>query len=333
MKKVMNDATGTAFAQAGEFKTYDRLPPALQSYAKMVSFDIDSDQKLAEINKQQAELLAGFSFPYTDKWTAPAQDNQPAVDLYVYAPKGTDNQTLPTVYYTHGGGYVQGSATEYGKTLQALAERNNVKVVSVEYRLATKAPFPADVQDAYHGLKYIHANADKLGINPDKIIVMGHSAGGGLAARLALYNRDKGDVPIVGQILVYPMLDYRTGSPQSPYNNPYAGEFVWTPISNQFGWNKLRGGQSIQDSDMPYFSPAFAKDVSGLPRTYMMVGDLDLFVNEDIDYANRLIQAGVPIRLSVMPNVHHGFDELAPDLPQSVAYRQELDEQIAKMLK
>ncbi len=112
-------------------------------------------------------------------------------------------------------------------------------LVSVNYRLAPEAPFPADLHDAYSGLKYIHDHAEEYGADPTRIVILGESAGGGLAARLALYNRDHGTVPLCGQALTYPMLDSRTGSPEDPMPDPFAGQLVWTPAYNQLGWKTL----------------------------------------------------------------------------------------------
>ena len=133
------------------------------------------------------------------------------VDLYFYRPKNANNKKTPAIYYTHGGGYLIGNATIYGFLFSNLANKYNATIISVEYRLSTIAPHPADLNDAYSGLKYIYQNADKLNLDKSNIIIMGESAGGGLAARLGLYNKNHEKVPIKGQVLIYPMLDYRTG--------------------------------------------------------------------------------------------------------------------------
>ena len=218
-----------------------------------------------------------------------------------------------------------------GDSLQALADQQQAAVVSLEYRLATEAPFPADLRDAYHGLSYVYHNAAQHGIDSERVVLMGESAGGGLAARLALYTRDKGEFTPEGQVLIYPMLDYRTGTTASPYRNTVAGEFVWTPNANRYGWSTLRGGQTIASAQMPYFSPAMAKDLRDLPPTFMMVGDLDLFVNEDIDYANRLIQSGVPTELHVIPGVFHAFEMVNPQAEKTRNYLHWRSKAIARM--
>ncbi|WP_116743970.1 alpha/beta hydrolase [Actinobacillus suis] len=266
------------------------------------------------------------------KFTAPAQGKQPAVDLYVYRPDNGKNAKLPVVYFIHGGGYLIGNARQNNASLLELANLNNVAVVSLEYRLATQAPFPADIDDAYHGLSYVLNNADKFNIDPNKAIIMGESAGGGLAARLGLKVRDKGEFKLKGQVLIYPMLDYRTGSENSLYKSPNTGEFVWTAEFNRIGWQTLKGEQTISEQQIPYYSAATAKNLAGLLRTYMMVGDMDLFVNEDLDYANRLVQAGVKTDLQVISGVYHAFELMNPTSPQTEAYKAGRTDAIHRML-
>ena len=152
-------------------------------------------------------------------------------------------------------------------------------------------------------------------MDKDNIVIEGESAGGGLTARLGLYNRDKGEVPLTGQVLVYPMLDYRTGGKDDIYNNEYAGEFIWTKENNVFGWGQLIEGQEkeLPAEEMIYFSPATATvdQLKGLPETFMIVGSLDLFCNEDMDYARKLMQAGIYTELYVEPGVPHAYEYLS----------------------
>ena len=171
-----------------------------------------------------------------------------------------------------------------------------------------------ELEEVYAGLLYVYEHADELHLDKDNIVIEGESAGGGLAARLALYNRDKGKVPLKGQVLVYPMLDYRTGGKEDIYNNEYAGEFIWTKENNVFGWGKLIEGQDkkLTDEEMIYFSPAVAtvEQLKGLPDTFMIAGSIDLFCNEDMDYARKLMQAGVFTELYVEPGVPHAYEYL-----------------------
>lgn len=315
------------FAQ--DFKTLDRLAPEYQATAPQWANSITDLQEAERRHQIQLDLAEQAAQPDEHVIVA-AEAAQPAVDLYLYRPKAGGTH-LPVIYFIHGGGYLFGAAKSSGNNFVEMAEKHNAVVISVEYRLATQAPFPADLNDAYHGLAYVFKNAEKLGIDPQRIVIMGESAGGGLAARLALYTRDQNAFQPKGQVLIYPMLDYRTGTPQSPYQNPYAGEFVWTAQSNQFGWQTLRGEQQISSDDLAYFSPSMANDLTRLPATFMMVGDLDLFVNEDVDYANRLIAAGVQTELHVLPRLYHAFEHLDPTTPQTAEYKMLRDSAIQKM--
>ena len=305
-----------AFAQ--NFKTLDRVDPDYREAVKSWAVDLGDADVRRRFQENNARRATEGAQPI-EHWVAPAQGQQPSVSLYVYKPKNATAKP-PVIYFIHGGGYVLGNAKMAGDSLQALADQQQAAVVSLEYRLATEAPFPADLHDAYHGLSYVYRHAAQHGLDSERVVLMGESAGGGLAARMALYTRDKGEFTPEGQVLIYPMLDYRTGTTASPYRNAVAGEFVWTPNANRHGWNTLRGGQRITSAQMPYFSPAMAKDLRDLPPTFMMVGDLDLFVNEDIDYANRLIQSGVPTELHVIPGVFHAFELVNPQAEKTRNY-------------
>ncbi|ABR74999.1 alpha/beta hydrolase [Actinobacillus succinogenes] len=306
--------------------------PALLSALKIDAAQLQDKKGLAAVNRLFLEAAEASPVQPNAKLTAPKRGSQPAVDLYVYYPEGGNKQQWPVVYFIHGDGYLIGNARQNNESLAELARLNQVAVVSVEYRLAPEAPFPADIDDAYHGLAYMLNHADQFKIDKEKFILMGESAGGGLAARLALKVRDKGEFKPKGQVLIYPMLDYRTGTAQSPYDSRYAGEFVWTAQMNRIGWETLKGGQTIAADQMPYYSAATAQNLSGLPRTYMMAGSLDLFVNENLDYANRLIQAGVPTDFQLISGVYHAFEAVNPQSPQTRDYKAARTQAIQRML-
>jgi acetyl esterase/lipase len=255
------------------------------------------------------------------------------LDLYIYRPKNIQNTKTPVIYYMHGGGYIMGNATMYGTAFNYLANKHNATLISIEYRLSTKAPYPADLNDAYSGLKYIYHNADKLNIDKNNIIIMGESAGGGLTARLGLYNKDHDKIPIKGQVLIYPMLDYRTGGNNDIYKNEYAGEYIWTKELNQIGWTSLKKDQIIPEKEMLYYSPAMAsvEELKGIPDTFIIVGGLDLFVNECFDYANKLIQAGIPTEFFCEPGVVHAYDLLLNKSPQAARFIELRDNAVEKM--
>jgi triacylglycerol lipase len=239
--------------------------------------------------------------------TAPGRDGAPDVPLLVLNPPSA-NTARPAVLHIHGGGMVIGSATMAEATFPDLVLAHDFVVVSVDYRLAPETPFPGPQEDCYAGLEWLIANAAELGVDPSRIVIMGESAGGGLAAALALMVRDRGGPVLAGQVLIYPMVDHRTGGPDCQWNNPQTGEFVWTRESNMFGWSSLQGGYAADDDRLSWFSPARAADLSGLPQTFISVGTLDLFFDEDLDYARRLAAAAVPVELHVYPGAFHGFN-------------------------
>ncbi len=226
------------------------------------------------------------------------------VVLHVYTPRAAAGP-VGCIYHIHGGGYVAGKAGELEFAHRPLADALGCAIVSVDYRLAPETPHPGPVEDCYAGLAWTFANAGQLGIDPERIGVMGESAGGGLAAALALLARDRGAHRLAFQHLTYPMLDDRTCT-RAPH--PHAGEFIWHPANNRFGWAALLGEEPGGPDVSPYAAPARATDLAGLPPTYIMTAALDLFVDEDIDYARRLIAAGVPTEFHVYPGAFHGFD-------------------------
>ena len=251
------------------------------------------------------------------KLTIDVAEGKRKLDMFVFRPaKVKENVKTPLVYFIHGGGYQFGNTSMDEEKIQGIADSVGATVVSPDYTL-TKDPsykYPMELEEVYAGLLYVYQHADELNADKDNMVIEGESAGGGLTARLALYNRDKGEVPLKGQVLIYPMLDYRTGGEEDIYKNEYAGEFVWTKEDNVSGWGDLIAGQEkkLTQEEMLYFSPATATvdQLKGLPETFMIVGSLDLFCNEDMDYAKKLMQAGVFTELHVEPGVPHAYEYL-----------------------
>jgi triacylglycerol lipase len=199
-----------------------------------------------------------------------------------------------------------GSARDEEIMLRPLAAELDCVVVDVEYRLAPETQFPGNIEDCYAGLTWLYRNASSLEVDARRIGLMGESAGGGLSAALALLARDRGDMALAFQVLVYPMLDDRTCVRADPH--PYTWEFVWTPANNRFGWSCLLGVEPGSDGVSPYAAAARATDLTGLPPTFLSTAALDLFLEEDLDYARRLLRAGVPVELHVYPGAYHGYD-------------------------
>lgn len=213
------------------------------------------------------------------------------------------------IVWMHGGGYVAGAAS-IPVPLREAAQAHGWLVVSVDYRLAPEARIAASLADNYAALRWVHDQAATLGVDRDRIAVGGASAGGGHAAMLALAARDRGAVPVRYQVLIYPMLDDRTGSSRPA--RPGTGVFVWTPTSNRFGWSSLLGVPAGSAAVPAKTVPGRRDDLAGLPAAFVGVGTLDLFLDEDVAYAAALRAAGVPVDLSVVPAAFHAFDGIAP---------------------
>jgi acetyl esterase/lipase len=231
-----------------------------------------------------------------------------AVALRWYVPEGHDPaQAGPAIVFLHGGGMIMGSLNQSDRFTAAYAAESRVPVLAVDYRLAPEHPYPHPVEDCYAGLAWLAAHAAELGVDPGRIALLGESAGGGLAAGTALLARDRGPA-VARQILVYPMLDDRNTVPD-PALAPFT---LWSYDDNYTGWHALLG-ERLGTGDVPApAAPARALDLAGLPATYLEVGGLDIFRDEDIEYARRLAAAGVPVELHVHPGCPHGFDLIAP---------------------
>ena len=253
----------------------------------------------------------------------PGPEGAPDVMVRLYRP-AKPRRNAPGLYWIHGGGIVLGSVDMNDPYCAGLAGRLGALIASVEYRLAPEHPFPAPLEDCYAGLVWLASAAETLGIDRARIAIGGASAGSGLAAGLALLARDRGQVRPCFQLLVYPMLDDRNVT-----NSSYAvtDPRVWNRDANVVGWSAYLAGKAGTEGVSPYAAPARARDLAGLPPAYINVGTLDLFVDEDVAYAQALIAAEVPVELHVYPGVFHGSPTLAPTSP--VAQRWTLDETAA----
>ncbi len=314
----------TAAAYAAEIPFIEKIDPAYRDGAQTMMYQYTSDEAVRAA--QEAFDALPPQLPEPETVLAPGAEPGLTVPLYVYRPEKIEQGPLPVVYYSHGGGYLLRRVLGARSGFQAMADRMGAIVITPKYRLSVEEPFPAALLDVYAGLQYVAAHGQELGMDTSRIILMGDSAGGGLSASLALYNRDHDNIPLKGQILIYPMLDYRTGTKDSVYHAPYTGVVCWTRESNAYAWERLRGGQTIDPEWMPYFSPSMAKDLSGLPPVMIYTGDLDLFVNEDLDYANRLIEAGVSTEVHVIPGLYHAFDSANKEAAPTAAFIKETTE-------
>jgi acetyl esterase/lipase len=236
--------------------------------------------------------------------TVPGPEGEPDITVRIYRPVNATG-TLPGIYFIHGGGMVLGNVAGEDVAATLLCDQVGAVVVSVEYRLAPENPHPAPVEDCYAGLVWTAEHADELGIDATRLAIGGGSAGGGLAAGTALLARDRGGPALCYQMLVYPMLDDRNTTPSS-YEITDVG--IWDRATNLKGWQALLGDQAGTEGVSPYAAPARATDLARLPAAYLDVGTADLFRDEDIDYAQRLMQAGVPVELHVYPGAYHAFE-------------------------
>ena len=246
----------------------------------------------------------------TLRTTIPAQGG--SMKLLILRPKEPAPESgRPGVLWIHGGGYITGMAgMVYMSRALNLVRRYGAVVMSPEYRLAGQAPYPAALLDCHSALVYLKEHAGELGVRSDQLMVGGESAGGGLAAALCLYERDKGGVKIAFQMPLYPMLDNEDTETSRDNHAP-----VWNTRRNHAAWARyLRGG----DGAVPaYAAPARAEDYAGLPPAYTFVSTAEPFYAETLAYVQRLRDAGVEASADVYAGLFHAFDMLAPFLPVS----------------
>ena len=269
-----------------------------------------SDALTARTLSAQRKRMIGFmgaplAAPGWAQEMLPGRKDQPPVRVLVIN-AGQKDKPRPAIVHMHGGGYVLGEAKISLRSMQEMAAALDCVVVTVDYRLAPETRFPGALEDNYTALKWVYDRAAILGVDRARIAVMGESAGGGHAAMLAIAARDRGEVPLCYQALIYPMLDDRTGSVNR--KPPYMGALVWSEAKNRFGWTSLLGVPAGSARVPPGSVPARVGNLKGLPPAFIGVGSIDLFVDEDVEYARRLLDAGVGCELVVIPGGFHGFD-------------------------
>jgi acetyl esterase/lipase len=246
----------------------------------------------------------------------PGPAGGPEISLLIGRPAGR-RSPVACLYFIHGGGMIMGDNRSGGVAgAFAHAEKLGAAVVSVEYRLAPETPHPGPVEDCYAGLAWVIEHADELGFDPARVIVGGASAGGGLAAAVALLARDRGGPALLGQLLLCPMLDDRNQT-RSAYQ--MAGLGLWDRGANEVGWTALLGAARGGPDVSPYAAPARATDLSGLPPAFIDVGSAETFRDEDVAYATGIWQAGGQAELHVWPGGFHGFAGMVPDAAISKA--------------
>jgi acetyl esterase/lipase len=313
---------GTLTPKIGPPTPYDpELVESLEFIAEVIG-GFDAILDLAErrtateaLTKPMLDLITvpdGFTY---EERSVPSLDEAPDITLLIYRPPLSPTPA-PVIYMVHGGGMTMGDARLGLDQVLEWASEFNLAVVSVEYRLAPECPFPGPVQDCYAGLVWTVNHAAEFGINPDRVIVSGGSAGAGLGASMVLMARDKGGPSICGQMLNAPMLDDRNDTVSSLQ---MAGLGIWHHIANEEGWRALLGDAAGTPGVSPYAAAARAEDLSGLPPTFIDVGSAETFRDEAIDFANRIWATGGQAELHVWAGGFHGFTGLAPDAAVSKA--------------
>ena len=294
-------------------QTYDpELVVALQAFPTedLINWN---DLPAARVFLEQMLGMASASIPDSPHvikkdLAVPGPKDAPDVPVRVYRPT-TSPGTLPGLLWIHGGGYALGNIEQDDHLVQQIVEEVGCVVVSVEYRLAPEHPFPAPVEDCYAALKWMANHATELGVDPSRIAVGGASAGGGLAAGLVLLARDRGEVKVTYQLLIYPMIDDRDVSPST---EAFADAPIWSRQYNRNGWRAYVGDVAGGPDTSPYAAASRATDLTNLPQTYIAVGSHEVFLDEDVEYAIRLARAGIPVELHVYPRAFHGWDALVP---------------------
>jgi acetyl esterase/lipase len=313
-------------------------------------FDIDSrlDQDLAKVRERFPSLgfdlrdLAGSrtilkklaerarirdtSSIAVEEFAITHPEDSTTLNLKSFRPL-TGSTEKPALLWIHGGGYVMGSAGDTDQTLAHIALETDCTVFSVDYRLAPEHAYPAALDDCFDCLLWLQKHANQLKIDPARIAIGGASAGAGLTAALALRARDEGTQQVLFQLLIYPMLDHRHRTPSS---RAIQDPNLWNEQTNRLAWALYLGALTDHDEIPLYASASLAADLTNLPPAFVCVGDLDIFLDEDIDYAQRLLQAGVPTELHVYPGAIHGFDMLAPDAAISQRLRTDVNNALQK---
>jgi acetyl esterase/lipase len=285
------------------------LWPGLQQASPFLSQLTYNDASLPRLRQLMRAWEAPLDTPAVNEHLIPGAKGDP--DVRVYVTGSSAGSSRPAILHIHGGGFIGFRARDSLRAIQNMALTHDCVVVTVDYRLAPETRFPGPLEDVYATLRWINRNAKDLGVDPHKIAVKGESAGATYAALLAIAVRDRKEFSLCLQALLYPTLDDRTGS--TKHLPEQFGKYVWSPQANQYAWTSLLGVAAGSWRVPQNAVPARVKDLSGLAPVFIGVGSIDLFAPENIEYAQRMMLAGNPVELVVVPGAYHGFDVLAPD--------------------
>ena len=290
-----------------------KLDPELEPIFDAVFADSGAMPRLPRGDWQGRRQASQASSDMFEKML-PAHDNVNVKDFSVASADGTsialrwykpaNSQSRAAVLYTHGGGKFLCDAAMYDPICKHYAVQADVAVLSVDFRLPPEHPYPALAEDCYAGLVWLAEHANELGVDLSRIGVMGDSGGGGIAAGVALMARDNSGPKIAKQLLIYPMLDDR-----NTVEDPALLQFAtWNYDDNYTGWQCYVGDAIGSQGVSAYAAPSRETDLSGLPDAFIDVGELDIFRDESIDYATRLVQAGSSVEFHLYPGAPHGFE-------------------------
>lgn len=306
----------------------DSCPPPLDPeiaghLASLPPGTFDFDEWTLETIGARRAARAALPVPAPPPTTTVFRDERvdATVQARIYSPPDA-GPARPCVYWIHGGGYISGSALTVDPRLSRWVEELGCVAVAVEYRLAPEHPYPAPLEDCYTGLSWTVTHAERLGVDPARVVLAGSSAGAGLAAALGLLARDRGGPPVAHQVLIYPMLDDRQATRSSQMDSTA----VWGRPANALGWRAYLGPEASRAAaNLPgYAAPARAADLTGLPPAFVAIGGADLFRDESIAYAAGLMAAGVRAELHVYPGAPHGFEVIVPSAGVSRRFDDEL---------
>ncbi|MCU1624255.1 MAG: hypothetical protein JWL79_3100 [Frankiales bacterium] len=282
------------------------LRPLLRLWPDVASIPADRHKLVPTPSDEQLSREGAFD---VSQLLVTGPTDAPDLTVLVCRPTAPGAQACPLLYWMHPGGMIIGNARTHLDLALDLASAFDLVVISVDYRLAPEHPHPAPVEDCYAGLLWAVEHAQEHGADGDRVIVAGGSAGGGLAAAVALLARDRGGPALLAQMLLSPMLDDRNDTASSWQ---MTGRDIWDHDLNALGWAALLGRQAGSDSVPPYAAPMRATDLSGLPATYIDVGSAETFRDEAVHYAARLWRVGVDAELHVWPGGFHGFEGAVP---------------------
>jgi acetyl esterase/lipase len=253
-------------------------------------------------------------------------ENSGLGQVRVHRPATSGDETLPAVLWLHGGGYLLGSPKQDDELCRQIADELGAIVVAPVYRLSPKHAFPAALDDVYAALTWLAKRDD---VDANRLAVAGASAGGGLAAQIALHARDLGEIRLAAQILLYPMLDDRTVNRTDLDESAFR---LWDNRANRVGWSAYLGHEAGAAEASPIAAPSRNEDLRGLPPAWIGVGGLDLFRDEDMAYAERLRAADIPCETIVIDGVFHGFDGILADSAATQRFRESMFAVMRKVL-